>query len=78
MTSYTAILQHSPIMLDPATEEPTADKDSTPRTGEARDHTAAVYRAVHALGLLPSTVALALSNLVNQISLLAWSDVLMT
>ena len=53
-----AILQHSPIMLDPATEEPTTDKDSTPRTGEARDHTAAVYRAVHALGLLPSTVVL--------------------
>ena len=53
-----AILQHSPIMLDPATEEPTADKDSTPRTGEARDHTAAIYRTVHALGR-PSTFSIA-------------------
>ena len=45
-------------MLDPATEEPTADKDSAPRTGEARDHTAAVYRTVHALSLLPSPFVL--------------------
>ena len=67
-------------MLDPATEEPTADKDSTPRTGEARDHTAAVCIQNSAC-IRPSTInicASALSNSVNQISLLAWSDVLMT